>query len=354
MKVLAIGPLPPPVHGSSKNFKIITEQIGKCTEVLIIDTSPRDLIRNFSYFFRRVSTLFSNAAKILSAEFDRVYAVPDGGLGQVFSLLLLTIARLSCSTAFIQHRSFQYITKKSLSMNLIYRLFPDATHIFLCDCMKSQFESLYGLCSKTIISSNAAHIEVNAAINHTEHLQLRLGFISNLSEEKGVFDSISVFKNLQDMGVPCSLAVAGPPESQAVLAKLEALLSETCFDYFGPLYGSEKDKFFSDIDILLFPTRYSNEAQPNVVLESLSKGVPVISTEIGCIGSDIDSSCGITFDSDSFIEDATAFLSTLASDKLLLEKLKAGASCRALKLHTLAIDQFSKLIASITTQTSDE
>ena len=40
---------------------------------------------------------------------------------------------------------------------------------------------------------------------------------------------------------------------------------------------------FFQIDILLLPTRYVNEVEPLVILESLRNGVPVLANSRGCI-----------------------------------------------------------------------
>ena len=64
-------------------------------------------------------------------------------------------------------------------------------------------------------------------------------------------------------------------------------------NYRGPVHGSNKKEFFNDIHIMLFPSRYKNEAQPLVVFEALSYGVPVICFNRGCIENMVDSTCGM-------------------------------------------------------------
>ena len=51
--------------------------------------------------------------------------------------------------------------------------------------------------------------------------------------------------------------------------------------YLGPLYGKDIEFFFSEIDFLLYPTK--NDAEPLVLYEAISKGVPVLSYNRGCI-----------------------------------------------------------------------
>ena len=60
--------------------------------------------------------------------------------------------------------------------------------------------------------------------------------------------------------------------------------------FLGPLYGSAKDAFFDEIDIFLLPTR--SESYGLVIIEALSRGVPVIAYARGCIGSYLTAPAG--------------------------------------------------------------
>ena len=66
-------------------------------------------------------------------------------------------------------------------------------------------------------------------------------------------------------------------------------------EYRGALYGADKDAFFEAIDVFIFPTRYKNEAQPTVIFEAMSRGVPILSYERGCIKGQVGGA-GAVFD----------------------------------------------------------
>lgn len=53
--------------------------------------------------------------------------------------------------------------------------------------------------------------------------------------------------------------------------------------YHGRKYGAEKEAFWQQADIFVFPTHYSNECFPLVLLEAMQHGVPCISTREGGI-----------------------------------------------------------------------
>ena len=58
-------------------------------------------------------------------------------------------------------------------------------------------------------------------------------------------------------------------------------------NYWGRRYGSEKDVFWKDADIFVFPTYYHNECFPLVILEAMEQGLPVISTNEGGIRDEV-------------------------------------------------------------------
>ena len=58
--------------------------------------------------------------------------------------------------------------------------------------------------------------------------------------------------------------------------------------YWGKKFGSDKDAFFRNADIFVFPTYYPNECFPLVLLEAMQQGLPCISTPEGAISSIIE------------------------------------------------------------------
>lgn len=53
--------------------------------------------------------------------------------------------------------------------------------------------------------------------------------------------------------------------------------------YWGKKYGADKEAFFRNTDIFVFPTYYPNECFPLVLLEAMQQGLPCISTVEGGI-----------------------------------------------------------------------
>ena len=54
-------------------------------------------------------------------------------------------------------------------------------------------------------------------------------------------------------------------------------------NYVGSKYGKDKEKYFKEADIFVFPTFYGNECFPLVLLEAMQYKVPIITTDEGGI-----------------------------------------------------------------------
>jgi glycosyltransferase involved in cell wall biosynthesis len=120
-----------------------------------------------------------------------------------------------------------------------------------------------------------------------------IGLLSNLSEEKGVMEFLDLCQILQTEGLAVRAKLAGPFQDKQIESRVRARLAHLAnTEYVGPRRGAEKDEFYRGIDAFVFPTRYRNETEPLVILESLHNGVPVIAFGRGTIPELIDDSCG--------------------------------------------------------------
>ena len=111
-----------------------------------------------------------------------------------------------------------------------------------------------------------------------------IGHLSNLSVEKGLEDVYRTYELLKADGVDVRMVVAGEAATQRDLDVVEdAKCAHPEIVHLGRLRRDQLGLFFASIDVFLFPSRYSNEAEPLVVLEALANGVPVMATAIGYV-----------------------------------------------------------------------
>lgn len=113
---------------------------------------------------------------------------------------------------------------------------------------------------------------------------IKLGYIGRLAHNKGVYEAIEALGILRKAGVEdVTLTIAGSGPAEADLraqVKSQGLDKEVIFA--GALFGEQKNNFWRQTDIFVFPT-FHREGLPYTVLESLASGTPMITTRVGGI-----------------------------------------------------------------------
>lgn len=149
-----------------------------------------------------------------------------------------------------------------------------------------------GFCDKKeilVIPNGATPHEIDEeSIKHTdEDDEINLLFVSRLIERKGLQDIIpqlsSVRKKCLDNGKDIRLSVVGDGPYRDTLEDLVDTEDIKDVVYFcGQKRKDELPKYYMNADIFIFPSR--KEGMPNVVLEAMSYGLPIIMTP--CQGSE--------------------------------------------------------------------
>lgn len=293
-QVLAIGPFPPFVGGAAKNTAIVCTALEECgAEVVRLSTNKTrkrsEHQRSLNYYTDRVTGFLSNLGRIFSARAKRasttVYLVPDGGSGVVFSAAYARVAATFFPRLVVHHRSYNHIRQHSSLMAWLMKTAPDKTlHVFLDPVMEERFKQTYSVTFRSTYVPNAATCDVNPVTPQSApdgQGRMTVGFLSNLVEDKG-FDVVAeAFPKLAVRLGPAALfLLAGStigPENAARLTKLEQSLGDQ-LEYVGEVFGSAKAEFYRRCDVFVFPTRFTQEAQPNVLYEAMAAGAAIVST----------------------------------------------------------------------------
>lgn len=351
-EILVIGPIPPPVHGYSVVTKFIAEKLAAAAPVEVINVAPDSLVRNRRYHAQRMLRAVRALWSVLAARqrSRSLYFAIAGGAGVVYDLPLALEARLLGYKIYIHHHSFSYINRRSPWTALLLAVAGrSATHICLSAGMARRLGMLYPQAQRTVVLSNAALIPARPP-RAARNGPIRLGFLGNLISEKGADTAIAVARELHKKDRDIALAIAGPaldPDTEAMLAEAQRSLG-AAFTYHGAVYGAEKTAFLESLDLLLFPTRYANEAQPLVVLEALAAGIPVLATNRGAIAEDVGRHAAVFADQD-YVEDAVRMIDAWCMDRRPLAALSAETTGRADAAHRAALNGLAALLREMTT-----
>jgi glycosyltransferase involved in cell wall biosynthesis len=293
-RVLAIGPFPPFVGGAAKNTAIVCDALeARGAHVFRLATNKTrtraEHARSLSIYANKTLGFASNISRIAStraaAAGATVYLVPDGGPGVAFSVAYARAAAARFPRLVIHHRSYNHIHNRSRFMARLLRTAPDTTlHVFLDPVMEDQFKTVYSADFRSMYVPNAATCDLELAEPGSDagaRSPVTVGFLSNLVEDKG-FDVVAdaLPKLAGRLGEGARFLLAGRPlgsGNAARLTALERVLGDR-LDYRGEVFGVAKASFFQACDVFVFPTRFSQEAQPNVLYEAMAAGAAIVST----------------------------------------------------------------------------
>ncbi|SED90651.1 glycosyltransferase family 4 protein [Rhodobacter sp. 24-YEA-8] len=302
-KVIVVGPFPPPHNGAAKNTLIWAEGIKKNdVPVICIETNVKTGSahkRSLRYHFDRAYLTFINVASILkSADSSTVvYIVPDGGFGLFYNIAYaLSFKCRGVKSVWMHHRNFHNISNGGWLLKIFNRIIgTSGSHIFLTVGMESAFKRYICPKIRSVVIGNAATCDVRineAGSGRPERDCIQVGFLSNLNYDKGFDIVVEAFKSVSKSSPEVTFAVGGEAndsDASAWLVDLRNSVGEKV-NILGHISGDKKQEFYENSDILVFPTTYKLEAQPNVLMEALAAGCSVIATDHACIAETISDS----------------------------------------------------------------
>jgi len=301
-RVIMVGAFPPPVHGMAAANAAVRDQIVAAgANTRVINVSANTLARSLASRFERLPKIGRAVLVLLLGghrKGDPLYMSVSGGLGQLYEIVFVLCARLRGLRPYLHHHSFAYLDSPNpVSWLLVLAAGRSAVHITLSRHMAERLKRLYRV-GRVVPISNAAFLLRLQSADCPYRMGLgTLGFLSNLAPEKGLFEFLNLIAIIERNGLPVRALLAGPFQDARTEEQVRARVNEIDnVEYVGPKYGERKEVFFSDIDAFVFPTLYRNEAEPIVIHEAMSRGIPVIAYGRGCIPEIISPDSGLVID----------------------------------------------------------
>jgi len=353
--VFFVAPLPPPIHGfSAINLAMYKLLKDRSSEVVLFNRAPPTVkFLPFHIALKFLTLIFQYFLFFIRMSMKRpssIYVGLSGGRGQVFDIPFLLMAEMFSVHVFIHHHSYAYINNPNFVSKVIFYLSNNSQHVTLCRRMKESLQEIYDLSAKNVIDlSNSAFEKVDVAYASEKKHGFVIGYLSNITGEKGIFEFFDLIAKLNEDGLTFSAKIAGPVNS-SILDDFQRRLSDLCnVSHLGPVYGDAKEEFFSSIDVLVFPTKYLNEAEPVTIIESLKSAVPVVATFRGCIADQLDDSCGlVVHDYSDFVPLAARYISRLKLDSDFRHDQSKGAFARFCNLRKCNAEKLDRLIIDMT------
>ncbi|WP_164084658.1 glycosyltransferase [Alteromonas flava] len=128
----------------------------------------------------------------------------------------------------------------------------------------------------------------------------KLIFIGSLIQTKGVFELIEAFSKLIE-NENCQLSIIGKgPEDATLKAKCQEYGIQSQVEFLGAMPLDSVASELRQADFLVLPSY--REGVPNVLLEALASGVPVIATTVGGIPEIVNAETGVLVEPQSTAE----------------------------------------------------
>jgi len=298
-RVLFVGTLPPPIHGSAvvsqqiKDSELINETF-QCDWVNLGTSRRMDEIgkQSFSKLFRFMGAWSRTLWLLIRHRYAFCYlAITCHGVGFLKDAPFVLLCKLFHKKIVIhQHNKgmskdvdrWPYRWLLPLCYNntkvilLSWYLYPDIERIVPKE--------------NVLICPNGIKVNAGNSIRNNKNKAnriIRLLFLSNLIKSKGVIVLLDALKILAEKGYSFQCDFVGGETKEIDANRFAEEVDTRQLNknvlYHGRKYEDEKDSFFANADIFVFPTFYDNECFPLVLLEAMSYGLPCVSTSEGGI-----------------------------------------------------------------------
>ena len=332
IRILLIGPLPPPMGGATRHFLTLYRDLEKHPgyRVSLINTSRQqeftNPIRNAVVALRVILDIWKYLRRI-----DIVsYHASERGM-YMFAPLVVVLCKVARKPVILRvfGGSFgDYYLRKGMLARFIIRRFILSANVVLLQTKRSiqmLQEHATGRLEwfSTYVTMKNHEAKQKISSHDIEDSCHRFVFLGHLWKAKGIETMLGAAPALPEN---TSIDIFGPlDEYSADEINVRGLGRVR---YCGFLTHSEVEAKLQDYHCLILPTYHRSEGYPGVIAEALTQGIPVITTNWLAIPEIVDQTCGILIepnDTAALVGAVTA----MNADRDWWIRLRRGALARA-------------------------
>ena len=288
----------------------------------------------------QMSPLCEAIKSIRSTKPDVVHICSSAGMGCLRDLILVKVAKRHQARSIV-HLHFGRLPELAVIKNWEWRILKKVLR--QCDVIipmnKPTEKALYDNGFNNVrYLPNPLNFSIVRQVSELEGCVQRnagqLLFVGHVYDTKGVFELVEGCKDLE--GVKLRIVGKCTKEMKDTLLSIgKNSKNIDWIDFIGEIPHEEVLKEFLKADLFVFPSY--TEGFPNVILEAMACGCPIIASDVGAIPEmlDIDNEpCGICIKpkSSQKVHDAVA---SLLNDKAQKEKYSEKARNRVHSMYTL-------------------
>jgi len=245
----------------------------------------------FRQIFRMVGDYFRFVAVLLKRRPDIVHVNPSLEFESMFREgIFLMIARMMRRKTLVFIRGWQIPFEKQIDRHVwLFRLFYGRTDAFIV--LSQEFKATlrrWGItnpifCEVTIADDTLLNdFNISQEVSGRLERPWKVFFASRLMRVKGIYEVIDAVAMVQKEFPDTGLVIAGNGEELEPAKAYVAEKGIAGIEFAGYLRGDPYFRLFKEVHALCFPTQHG-EGMPNVVVEAMALGLPVVTRKVGGI-----------------------------------------------------------------------
>lgn len=358
--VLAVGPSPPPFNGMSVMTNVLLLNMTDSVHLVHLDTADRrdlsnigklDLVNVLRACWHGIQFLY-----LLLIKHPEVVYVPISQITLAFlrDCLFLLPARILGKHVIVHLHggSFRrFYSRSSRPMRWLIRLTLErATAVVLGQSLISVFDGIIPRDRVHVVPNGVPDLLREEIRNSAGDRPFTVLYLSLLAREKGVFDVLRAIPLIIGRAHNCRFVFAGEwyraEEMREASDVIRRLGIGQYVEFVGVAGPTAKVMLLNAADVFVLPSY--NEGQPCAILEAMSVGLPVITTNVGCIAETvIDGVNGFFVEEGSPVAIAEKVL-LLHDEPAVMRRMQTASRKRFLSNYTM--DEFKQRLARVFTE----
>ena len=311
-KLLLVSPIPPPVGGiASWSINILSYYKPNFSDWDIIHQNTA--IRHHSItnkgFIQRLIGGYKNSWKIIN-EFNRniisiwpdvIHITSSGSFALIKDLFLIRIAKKKCIPVVIHFhfgRIPLIVKRNGLEWSLLKLVINNCKMVIVID--QQSYNSLKDAGIKNVVNipnpiSKELEVRAQKKIYKNLNSKIKILFVGHIIPKKGIYELLEACNLIPNID---ELILIGPYEN-SIANELKNIAKKRdngkWLTILGSLERSEILDYMADVTLLALPSY--TEGFPNVIIEAMAMGCPIVATDVGAIpdmlGVNTVNNCGI-------------------------------------------------------------